>query len=129
MEIGLAPSQQAEGLRQRLLDAAEATQGRAVEALQAAAEDIRVRIDEGPGGLAHIRSGRLNESLHGEGLDAIEILDEKRMALTIGSSLKYANAQQRRFIRTEGPLVPISNPAVREIVEEQVLEPLRGEFD
>ena len=127
MEQRLDDNGTLEGLRERLVAAAEAMPRRTVEALQAAADDIRVRVDSGPGGLGHIRTGRLNESLHGEGPNAVEVLDADRFAVTIGSDLRYAAIQASRFKR-EGPLVPIDPAAVREIVDEEVMEPLREEF-
>ena len=85
------------------------------EALEEMAERIRDDIDKGPGGLGHVRTGHLNDSLHGENEDSVFELNEATSTLVIGSLDPAASRQEWRFARSEGPVVPIAPKMVEEV--------------
>ena len=89
-------------------------------ALEEMAAEIRDAVDEGPGGLGHIRTGNLNDSLHGENAASVFELDERGSVLVIGSLDPAAAFQQRRFGETEGPRVPIDPAMVSRVGSEHL---------
>ncbi len=97
------------------------------EAIGPIVESIRFAIDDGPGGLNHIVTGRLNDSLHGENEDSVEILlkTEDGFQIVIGSLDPAAVFQARRFADTEGPVVPVDAEMVRREVRVHFLARLK----
>lgn len=90
------------------------------------AAHIRDRVDDGPGGIDHIVTGNLNDSLHGENADSvyIEIETDDGFTVVIGTLDPAAVFQARRFPE-EGPVVSADPDEVRNIIDDHFLVDLR----
>ena len=98
------------------------------EAIPEILAGIRDDIDDGPGGIAHIDTGNLNDSLHGENADSIEIKVETDdgFIVVIGSLDPAAVFQARRFGDREGPVVPLDPEKIRAAISEHFIPDLKA---
>lgn len=112
--------------RQRYTAAQQSVVTNLHEAIPEIKARIRDEVDDGPGGIHHIHTGRLNESLHGEGPDAVDIEVEGAdgFQVVVGSAVRYATIHARRFAY-EGPLVPVDPEMVREVISDHYLPGLK----
>lgn len=115
----------------RMVERYQSAQQNIVTNVQEAIPEIVARIrdaaDDGPAGIHHIDTGHLNDSIHGENEDSIELLlpTVGGFHITIGTLDRAAVFQARRF-GYEGPVVPVDPEMVREVVSEHYLPDLKA---
>ena len=109
----------------RLLERVEGTPRRLVGARDRALDRIDGALKDaanlGSGGIRHIRSGRLNDSLNGIGAEAVERRTDD--SVSRGTAVRYAAFQIRRF----GPLFPLDRTEPTRIVAEEMHRALADE--